>query len=87
MEEFHTSHRLVVHCDADLYSSTLYVLTGLHELLVPGTILIFDEFDAVNHEFRAFVDYVSAYMVEYGVLASSGSVFNQVAIEITGRMG
>ncbi len=86
LKEFQCSQRLVVHLDADLHSSTLYVLTRLHQHLVPGTILIFDEFNAVNGEFRAFVEYVSAYMIDYKVLCSSGDVFNQAAIEITGRM-
>ena len=61
-------NRLVVHLDADLYSSTLFVLTALHRLLAIGTVVMFDEFNVVNHEFRAWIDYTSAYNVEYNVL-------------------
>jgi len=84
LEDFRCFGRLVVHLDADLYSSTLYVLTRLHPLLVSGAILIFDEFNAVTHEFRAFRDYASAYRVHYEVLGSSGVALNQVAIEVKG---
>ncbi len=35
---------LVIHSDSDLYSSTLYSLTAMNAYMVPGTIIIFDEF-------------------------------------------
>lgn len=53
--------RRIVHIDCDLYSSTLFCLTKLDEIMAPGTIVIFDEFGDVQHEFRAFNDYTSAY--------------------------
>ena len=81
LQEFHPQNKLVVHLDADLYSSTLFVLTCLHRWLVPGTILIFDEFNIVDHEFKAFKNYTSAYMVTYKVLASSGSGYSSIDID------
>ena len=74
-------NRLVIHCDADLYSSTLYVLTKLDGYLIPGTIIIFDEFFTVNHEFRAFSDFISSYNHKYKVLAAT-EFYTQLAIEI-----
>jgi len=59
---------LVVHIDCDLYSSTLYVLTMLDRLLVPGSILIFDETVVAEHEFRALLDWSSAYGRSYDVI-------------------
>ncbi len=59
---------LIIHMDADLYSSTLFVLTYLSEYL-PGAIVIFDEFDSAFDEFRALEDYCSAYRRSYEVLA------------------
>ena len=75
-------HRLVVHCDADLYSSTLYVLTMLNRILVPGTIIIFDEFFTVGHEFQALLDWTRSYRRSYRILATSNG-WDQVALEIT----
>lgn len=53
--------RLVVHNDSDLYSSTLFTLASLNRLLLPGTVVIFDDFSMPTHVFRAFVDYKSAF--------------------------
>lgn len=52
--------RLVLHLDADLYSSTRTVLTALEAAIVPGTYLLFDEFSDRNHELRAFEEFWAA---------------------------
>ena len=80
-----TARQLVLNLDADLYSSTLYVLTRCDEILVPGTIVIFDEFSAVLHEFRALEDYCASHLRRYELLAatrSETSWFDQVAIRM-----
>ena len=74
--------RKVVHLDADLYSSTLYVLTRLAPVLGPGDVLLFDEFGVPTHEFRAFTDFVSAYRVGYEVLGAVNN-YLQVALKLT----
>jgi len=74
-------YRLVVHLDADLYSSTLFVLTTLAPQLTKGDILIFDEFGVPLHEFRAFCDFASAYQVKYTVLAATDNYLH-VAIKL-----
>ena len=53
--------RLVVHNDSDLYSSTLFTLASLNALLVPGAVVILDDFSHATHVFRAFADYKSAF--------------------------
>jgi len=76
-----SSNQLVVHIDCDLYSSTLYVLTSANYFLVPGTIIIFDEFYSVMHEFRALDDYCSSCMRSYDVIAATDG-FAQIAIRM-----
>ncbi len=71
--------RLVVHLDADLYSSTLYVLTTVAPLLKKGDILIFDEFNVPMHEFRAFADFTTAYPIDFELIGAVNSYF-QVAL-------
>lgn len=76
------NRKLVVHLDADLYTSTLYVLTQLAPVLRPGDILLFDEFGVPMHEFKAFTEFAEAYMVGYEVLGQAND-FLQVAIKLT----
>lgn len=73
--------RKLIHLDADMYSSTLYVLTMLAPHLRKGDILLFDEFGVPTHEFRAFTDFVSAYRLQYEVLGQVNN-YLQVAIKL-----
>lgn len=73
--------RCVYHLDADLYSSTLFVLTMLADHFKPGDILIFDEFGVPLHEFRAFHDFFDSYYRKYEVLGAVNN-YLQIAIRI-----
>ncbi len=77
-----SSKQIVVHCDADLYASALFVLATLDRFLAPGTVLIFDEFDSVLDEFRAFLDYTTPFRRRFQVLAWTVPSFAQVAIAL-----
>ncbi len=79
LERFSPEHQLVIHNDSDLYSATLYVLTLMNDYIASDTIVIFDEFYSVMDEFRALIDYCSAYMRDYEVLAATSN-HTQVAI-------
>lgn len=85
LNTFKISNLLIINIDADLYSSTLYVLTKAHNILKKGSIIIFDEFSSVLHEFRAFEDYCKAYNVRFEVIVSSKtakSYYAHVAVRI-----
>ena len=81
LETFESRSPLVVNIDCDLYASTLFCLTRLDPFIAPGTILIFDEFRDVLHEFRAFHDYLAAYRRDYRLLCSHDD-FYTAAVQI-----
>jgi O-methyltransferase len=78
--KFH--HRLVVHCDCDLYTSALFCLTSLDLVLKAGSIIVFGEFDQLLDEYRALIDYSAAYSRRYKTIAATRG-FVQLAIEFT----
>jgi O-methyltransferase len=73
--------RKVIHMDADLFSSTLFVLTTLAPVLKKDDILIFDEFNVPNHEFLAFKMFCDAYYIRTKLLGAVNNYF-QVAMII-----
>jgi O-methyltransferase len=79
LRHYEPLNRLVIHCDADLYSSTLYALASLDEFIKPGTVVIFDEFGVVNHEFRAMMDYMASFRRTFAPVGWAGGFYEQVA--------
>ncbi|NJO86947.1 MAG: class I SAM-dependent methyltransferase [Lewinella sp.] len=73
--------RKVIHLDADLYSSTLFVLTSLSPFLQPGDVLLFDEFNVPMHEYKAFSEWAEAYYIKYTVLGQVNNYY-QVALRL-----
>jgi hypothetical protein len=63
--------RLIVHCDADLYSSTAFVLAQLADAIGPGDILLFDEFYDRQHELRAFSEFLDAASMTFRYLGGA----------------
>ncbi len=56
--------RKVIHMDADLYSSTIFVLSQLYPYLKSGDIILFDEFNVPLHEFKAFKEFTEAFYIK-----------------------
>lgn len=68
LKTFTPKGTVVLHNDSDLYSATLYTLAMCDQVLPAGSIIIFDEFHCVPHEYRALIDWAAAYMRKYEVL-------------------
>ena len=72
-----------IHIDCDLYSSTRTIFTLLADRMVPGTIILFDEYfnfpNWERHEFKAFQEFVSENGIKYTYLAFARQ---QVAVRI-----
>jgi O-methyltransferase len=75
------SGRLVVNLDADMFTSTLFVLTTLARVLKSGDILFFDEFSCPLDEYRAFEEFVRSFRVKYELLGAVQG-YTRVGIKI-----
>jgi hypothetical protein len=68
-----------LHVDCDLYSSTVTIFDLLGDRLVPGSIILFDEYYNFHrwqqHEFKAFQEFVS----------KSGLTYEYIAYSVTGQ--
>lgn len=84
LESYKRASRMVVHLDADLHSSTLYVLSSLASVLESGDVLVFDELGSIaaaDHEFRAAHDFFTAYNRPFQVLGTASS-HKEVALQL-----
>jgi len=76
LPEFIKSHPepvAFIHADADLYSSTKTILWTLKDQIVPGTIIVFDEY--INypywkeHEYKAFTEFCAKFNWQFEYLS------------------
>jgi hypothetical protein len=68
--------KLVINMDADLYTSTKYVLECLGERIEIGSWVYFDEFSDWQHEFRAFREFVRDSGMRFQAFAASSNFCN-----------
>jgi hypothetical protein len=71
----------VIHMDADLFSSTIFVLSQLYPYLNKGDIIFFDEFNVANHEYFAYKIFTEAFYVKLKPVAAVNN-FYQVAFVV-----
>ena len=85
LNDFNRKNRIVVHIDADLYSSTLFVLQSMHQYLKEGDIIMFDDFLDPLGEFMAFGNYCQAFRIEPKLISAVKyrSLFDKVAFMVT----
>jgi hypothetical protein len=57
LQTYEPQDQLWIHIDADLYGSTLQVLTFLNRYIRPGTVIMFDEIEDLENEFKALCDF------------------------------
>jgi hypothetical protein len=65
---------LVVTLDADLYSSTIYVLRQLRAYIVPGTFIYLDDMARPDHEPRALSDFLGEAGLRLRLVAADRSL-------------
>jgi Methyltransferase domain len=84
LDRFVAQSRLVVHIDCDIYSATLFCLAALDRRMLPGTLLLFDEFYDARNEFAAFDDYTHSFYREARMIAYTNGM-RQTAFEMGGH--
>lgn len=72
--------QLVIHIDADLYSSTRFILDILRDSIVPATIIIFDEFCDRLHEMKAFDEFLRTTGMRFRLIGATTNL-EQVTFE------
>jgi O-methyltransferase len=70
-----TDKKKVIHLDADLYSSTLYILTSIAPYLRKGDIILFDEFLVPTHEFLAYDNFTKSFYVDLEIIAAANNYY------------
>lgn len=78
---FEANRQTVLHMDADIYTSTLFVLITIASKLKSGDILFFDEFGTPTHEFKAFQEFASCTDLKYELMGAVNR-FTQVCLKI-----
>ncbi len=72
----------VIHMDADLFSSTIFVLSQLYPYIKKGDIIFFDEFNVANHEFLAFKIFTEAFYVKLRPVGAVNNFYQTAFIVI-----
>jgi len=65
---------LILILDADLYSSTSFVLNFMEHAIVPGTYVYFDEFNHRLDELRAFDEFVKKTGTKFSLIGATRSL-------------
>jgi hypothetical protein len=74
LRDYEPARTLLIHLDADLYSSTSYVLSEMQRFIVSGTVLLFDEFFDREHELRAFDEFLHSSGAQVECIAATDTL-------------
>ena len=75
VRELDPGRRKVILMDADLFTSTLYVLTMLAPYLKKGDIILFDQFNVPMHEFLAFQMFTSSFYLKFDLIGAANNYY------------
>lgn len=75
LKQANLKNRLVIMLDADLYSSTLFVLASLAPFLKNGDIIFFDEFGVPTHEFMAYQNFLDVFYKPLQIIGAANNFY------------
>ena len=81
IDDLSSSDIRIIHCDADLYSATIFALSQMYPLLRKGDIIMFDEFNVPMHEYKAFKEFTENFYVSLKPIAQVNA-FYQIAFVV-----
>jgi len=81
LHHYERKNRMVIHVDADLCSSSLYVLMTMDPFIKRGTLIVFDDFGPAD-EYAAFYHYTCACSRQWKIVAARGD-HHKLAVVIT----
>lgn len=84
LENFVPRPQLIIHFDADLYSSTRYVINLVEPYMTPGTVLVFDELYDRDHELKALDEFLAEHPMTLECLGATPGL-TQAAFRILQR--
>lgn len=70
--------RKVLLLDADLFSSTIFVLSQFYPYMKKGDLIIFDEFNVPNHEFQAMKIFRDCFYVQLKPVSALNNFYQAV---------
>jgi hypothetical protein len=77
----------LIHVDCDIYISTVSIFSQLKDRIIPGTVIVFDEYFNYpgwrGHEYKAFQEFIAASGLGYRYLGFAAEK-GHVAVLITG---
>lgn len=65
----------IIHCDADLYSATIFTLSQLYPFLKKGDLIFFDEFNVPLHEYKAFKEFTGNFYIHLKPIAQVNTFY------------
>ena len=84
LKSFHPLPQLILHLDADLYSSTKYVMGLMEPYIIPGTILVFDELFDREHELKALDEFLAIHPCKLACVGATSGL-TQAAFRVVSR--
>ena len=75
LKSFNNDKKNVIMLDADLYTSTLFVLTSLAPVLKKDDIIFFDEFVVPTHEFMAYDHFINSYYFNMELIGAANNYY------------
>lgn len=85
LKTFKRPDQLILHVDADLYSSTKFVLEQMNHYILAGTIIIFDELFDREHELKALDEFLDSNPMHLECIGATAG-FTQAAFRVIDRI-